>query len=40
MVKELCEGGARVLLIEAGEAVPPTRFRTHCWVYEVSFRGL
>ncbi|MBV9157039.1 MAG: GMC family oxidoreductase [Acidobacteriaceae bacterium] len=40
MAKELCEGGAKVLLIEAGEAVSPGEFRTHCWPYEMRFRGL
>ncbi|HEX4769598.1 MAG TPA: GMC family oxidoreductase [Bryobacteraceae bacterium] len=39
MAKELCEGGAKVMLIEAGESVPPSRFRTHCWPYEMRFRG-
>ena len=40
MAKELCEGGAKVILLEAGEAVSPARFRTHCWPYEMPFRGL
>lgn len=40
MAKELCEGGAKVILLEAGESVPPSRFRTHCWPYELRFRGL
>lgn len=39
MAKELCEGGAKVILLEAGESVPPARFRTHCWPYEMQFRG-
>jgi len=40
MAKELCEGGAKVILIEAGDSVPPAKFRTHCWPYEMRFRGL
>src|SRR5438270_11777831 len=40
MAKELCEGGAKVILLEAGEAVSPANFRTHCWPYEMRFRGL
>ena len=40
MAKELCEGGAKVILLEAGEAVSPAKFRTHCWPYEMKFRGL
>jgi choline dehydrogenase-like flavoprotein len=39
MAKELCEGGAKVLLLEAGQSVPPAQFRTHCWPYELKFRG-
>lgn len=40
MTKELCENGAKVILVEAGQPVPPARFRTHCWPYEMQFRGL
>ncbi len=40
MAKELCEAGAKVILLEAGEAVSPGEFRTHCWPYELPFRGL
>src|ERR1700751_20362 len=40
MAKELCEGGAKVLLLEAGQAVPPAQFRTHCGPYQWHFRGL
>lgn len=39
MAKELCEGGARVMLLEAGEEVPPHQFRSHCWPYELKYRG-
>jgi choline dehydrogenase-like flavoprotein len=40
MAKELCEGGAKTILLEAGESVPPVRFRSHCWPYELRYRGL
>src|SRR5579863_5095655 len=40
MAKELCEGGAKVILLEAGEAVSPGQFRTHCWPYDLPFRGV
>jgi choline dehydrogenase-like flavoprotein len=39
MTKELCEAGAKVLLLEAGAEVPPHRFRSHCWPYDMQFRG-
>ena len=39
MAKELCEGGAKVALLEAGEEVKPHRFRSHCWPSEMPFRG-
>ncbi len=39
VTKELCEGGAKVLLLEAGAEVPPHRFRSHCWPYDMQFRG-
>src|SRR5580704_3680811 len=39
VTKELCESGAKVLLLEAGEEVPPHRFRSHCWPYDMQFRG-
>jgi choline dehydrogenase-like flavoprotein len=39
MAKELCEGGAKVILLEAGQSVSPAQFRTHCWPYELKFRG-
>ncbi len=39
VTKELCEAGAKVILLEAGEEVPPHKFRSHCWPYELPFRG-
>ncbi|MBI1789094.1 MAG: GMC family oxidoreductase [Acidobacteria bacterium] len=38
--KELTEGGAQVLLLEAGPALDPHKdFLTHRWPYEMPFRG-
>lgn len=39
MAKELCEGGAKVMLLEAGQEVAPHQFRSHCWPYELRYRG-
>ncbi len=39
VTKELCEGGAKVILLEAGLEVPPSKFRSHCWPYDLQFRG-
>ncbi len=39
VTKELCEGGAKVILLEAGVEVPPNKFRSHCWPYELKYRG-
>src|SRR6185437_16583770 len=39
VTKELCEGGAKVILLEAGVEVPPSKFRSHCWPYDLQFRG-
>ncbi len=39
VTKELCEAGAKVLLLEAGAEVPAHRFRSHCWPYDMQFRG-
>ena len=39
VTKELCEAGAKVILLEAGVEVPPQNFRSHCWPYEMKFRG-
>ena len=40
VTKELCESGAKVILLEAGVEVPPHKFRSHCFPYEMRFRGL
>jgi choline dehydrogenase-like flavoprotein len=40
MAKELCEGGAKVVMLEAGSEVPPSRFLSHQWPYELPYRGL
>lgn len=39
VTKELCEAGAKVILLEAGEEVKPGRFRSHCWPSDMQFRG-
>ena len=39
MTKELCEAGAKVILLEAGKEVRPTEFHTHRWPYQLPFRG-
>jgi choline dehydrogenase-like flavoprotein len=40
MTKELCEAGAKVILLEAGQEVKPTQYRSHCMPYQMEFRGL
>ena len=40
MAKELCEGGAKVIMLEAGREVPPAEFLSHKWPYELPYRGL
>ncbi len=40
MAKELCEGGAKVILLEAGRKVTPAEFLSHKWPYQLPFRGL
>jgi len=40
MAKELCEAGAKVILLEAGQKVAPGQFRSYCWPYDLEFRGL
>jgi choline dehydrogenase-like flavoprotein len=40
VAKELAEGGARVIMLEAGQEVPPSRFLSHRWPYELPYRGL
>jgi choline dehydrogenase-like flavoprotein len=39
VTKELCEAGAKVILLEAGAEVAPHQFRSHCWPYDMQFRG-
>ena len=39
VTKTLCEAGAKVILLEAGEEVKPARFRSHCWPYDLQYRG-
>jgi choline dehydrogenase-like flavoprotein len=39
VTKTLCESGAKVILLEAGVEVPPSKFRSHCWPYELKYRG-
>ncbi len=39
MAKELCEGGARVVMLEAGKGVAPWELLSHKWPYELPFRG-
>lgn len=40
MAKELCEGGAKVIMLEAGKEVDPSQFLSHKWPYELPYRGL
>ena len=40
MAKELCEGGAKVIMLEAGSTVEPKDFLSHDWPYELPHRGL
>jgi choline dehydrogenase-like flavoprotein len=40
MAKELAEGGAKVIMLEAGREVPPGQFLSHKWPYELPYRGL
>src|SRR5256885_15773255 len=40
VAKELCEGGAKVIMLEAGREVPPGKFLSHKWPYELPYRGL
>lgn len=39
MAKELCEGGARVIMLEAGKEVPLYKLLSHTWPYELPYRG-
>lgn len=40
MAKELCERGAKVIMLEAGQTVGPSQFLSHKWPYELPYRGL
>lgn len=40
MAKQLCEAGVKTILLEAGEEVKPQHLRSHCWPYELEYRGL
>ncbi len=37
--KELTEAGLRVVVLEAGNWISPSQFRTHTWPFELPFRG-
>jgi choline dehydrogenase-like flavoprotein len=37
MAKELCEGGAKVIMLEAGNEVRPSDLISHKWPYELPF---
>ena len=39
MAKELCEGGAKVVMLEAGKGIAPWELLSHKWPYELPFRG-
>jgi choline dehydrogenase-like flavoprotein len=39
MAKELCEGGAKVVMLEAGRRINPWDLLSHRWPYELPFRG-
>src|ERR1035438_10114605 len=39
MAKELCEGGAKVVMLEAGKGIQPWELLSHKWPYELPFRG-
>ncbi len=39
MAKELCEGGAKVVLLEGGRRVDPSETLGHKWPYELPFRN-
>lgn len=40
MAKELSEGGAKVVMLEAGQEVPLADFMSHDWPYELPYRGM
>jgi choline dehydrogenase-like flavoprotein len=37
MAKELCEGGAKVIMLEARKEVRPPELLSHKWPYELPF---
>ncbi len=39
VAKELCEGGAKVLMLEAGAEVDPSHFLSTLWPYQLPYRG-
>src|SRR3984957_13138726 len=39
MAKGLWEGGAKVVMLEAGRGVPFSELLSHKWPYELPFRG-
>jgi len=40
MAKELCEGGAKVVMLEGGKEVDPSDLLSHKWPYELPYSGL
>jgi len=40
MAKELCEGGAKVIMLEGGKEVRPDELISHKWPYELPFANL
>ncbi len=40
MAKELCEGGAKVVMLEGGKEVRPSDLLSHKWPYELPFMNL
>ena len=40
MAKELCEGGAKVVMLEVGKEVRPSDLLSHKWPYELPFMNL
>jgi choline dehydrogenase-like flavoprotein len=40
MAKELCEGGAKVIMLEGGKEVRPDDLISHKWPYELPFANL
>ena len=38
MAKELCESGAKVVMLEAGKGIQPWELLSHKWPYELPFR--